>query len=148
MSHNEQNNSYPQNLLNEVVGNDTMPEITASYFDSEFQSVLSELPEQNKTAILRRYRDQMTLRAVGETLCVSTERARQLVHKGLLLLNNSKLRGRLLGLNVEETRGTNLSLDNLDISVRAYNCLSRWGLKTTDEIFDLSAAELRKERGA
>ena len=141
-------NDYPVNLLKDLFMCKQLPDNTADGFETTLQSVLDEIPERHKTALLRRYKDQMTFREVGNALGVSPQRAVQLVCRGLSMLAHPKRRDRLLGISMEEIRGANTLIKDLNVSVRAYNCLYRRGLRTTDDIFDLSAEELKKIRGA
>lgn len=40
----------------------------------------------------------------------------------------------------------NIPLEKLDFSVRAYNCLKRWGINTLEDLKGYSISELRKIR--
>jgi len=145
-------------------------------------SVVLELLSEKEAGVLqKRFRDKMTLQAIGEVYGVGRERIRQIEAKALRKLRhpvyanmllavpltemkkekeayrslNKKYEELLVALESEAAKQIDLKelvqaisvpIEDLDLSVRSYNCLRRAGKITLDDIAKMSRQELMRIR--
>lgn len=138
-------------LLDLNMGKDTPSFITAvsdEYLDT-LESVMDTLPEKERTAVLSRYKLQMTYDEIGSVLELTGARASQVVGKGMRLLRHPS-RCKLLRKPqespppeikkpVESYEGT---IPALPLSSKAANCLLRGNMWTVDDILKKTPEEL------
>lgn len=147
---------YPINLLLDLRMEKSIPGVLTVLEDEYLEmldGVLATIPESIKTALLHRYKEQMTLEEIGDRLDVSSERARQIVVKGLRLLRHPSRRKYLTVKNGEpgraavEAQNDGPQVLELDLSSRVKNLLLRGGMWTIGEVAKCSPEELGQIRG-
>ena len=117
---------------------------------------INELSDREKVVILLRFKDGLTIVKTADKLGITYYQVRQIEAKGLRLLRDPKLSNKMLVVSrasYEKLEAENkkllskliqygcdnefiysIPIDNLDFSCRAYNCLSRAGIKTVDDL--------------
>lgn len=164
---------WPYNLTYEIFSE--IKHIDVSVFT---QIIKEELKEKEADVIFCYYRDGMTLDDIGEKYSSTRERIRQIKAKGVRKLRYpprvkryilysyddiaelqnklSELQKIVIGEDVEEAAVTEIkepTIDVLNLSVRPYNCLSRYTLRKfgTKELYisqltDMTAEEVANIR--
>lgn len=117
--------------------------------EESFDYVISGLSEKEQRVIELRYKNRKTLKEVGDDLGVSRERIRQIEARMFRKLRSpSRTKYLMYGINGVNERDEKLkqerlnsfeqmpnrSVDDYNLSVRAFNCLHRKGLKTRDDV--------------
>lgn len=157
----DKNLKYPQNLLVQVFRTDELNELMDNRpadFDGTLAYVLSRFSERRQRAIEARFKEYKTFREVGEVLGVTTERARTIINSTTRKMCHPRCRAVLksglaehiasirAALAVEQASKEEASnelknprdivVEELEFSVRAFNCLKRAGLNTVGDILD------------
>lgn len=153
--------TYPYNLLHDVFASNPIEEYPVDIIGS-VEYALSLMSERDRMAIHMRYMESMTLREIGESFEVTSERARQIVNKAVFRLRrpnlNKYLRYGVVGVTAnavkmaldkqaaqyhienkaaEEAAYRDVTLKELDLSTRAYNCLFRANCRTASDVVKL-----------
>ena len=143
---------YPLNLLLDLrMGQNTPSHATVvsnEYLDT-LEQVMSTLPDHERTAILSRYRLQMTYDEIGKLLNLSGARAGQLVAKGLRLLRHPA-RSKYLRRPKETPPPAEelpFTIPSMPLSLKAANLLMRGNMQTTSDILEKSPEELAQIPG-
>ena len=107
----------------------------------------TSLKPKYREIINLRYKEQLQFKEIGEIMGFTDERARQLVNEGLrrTFLKIMRPMNDSIETDVKERRKlhpTSTLITDLNLSVRAYNCLDRRGLKTVGDIMLLTKEEL------
>lgn len=145
---------YPMNLLLDLrMERDTPSHATAvsdEYLDM-LEQVMNTLPEHERTAVLSRYRLQMTHDEIGALLNLSGSRAGQLVAKGLRLLRHPA-RSKYLRKPKEtpppvEEKPVAFTIPTLPLSLKAANLLMLGNMQTVSDILEKSPEELAQIHG-
>ena len=152
---------YPDNLLYDIFGGEWEFPRPAD-FDGSLEYVLHTLTERERRVLDFRYKDGLTFEEIGKRFCVTRERARQIHAKSLRKLRHS---GRLnyLKYGVSEViarqtenaweaalasppkldiKPEDITLEELELSVRSYNCLKRAGMNTLHDVAEMTFDEL------
>lgn len=150
---------YPDNLLYDIFGGEwEYPR--PDDFDGSLEYVLHTLAERERRVLGFRYKDSLTFEEIGKRECVTRERIRQICAKALRKLRHPDrlnflkygVRG-VIRRKTESARAvalaslpkpdiTDMTLEELDLSVRSYNCLKRAGIDTLYEIAEMTFDEL------
>lgn len=168
-----ENNDFPMNLIKEVI---TVDENTIIDRDAFLKYILSNnnvLTERERYVLFRRYHDNLTLRQIATENNVTQERIRQVIARSIRKLrhpqrvmdytcvtkaeyNNLKTRYDNLKSvynkkycdesNQEVYPLYDMTLEELELSVRSYNCLRRAGIKNLKDITDKTELEIRRVR--
>lgn len=162
---------WPFHLMHAVFGEKKETELYLQANLAGIFEALNSLDDCEKIVILLRFKDRMTLTGVGEKLGVNSERVRQIEAKALRRLRHPSRAGKMIAVNrvqfkelerrngylkaeIAQMKKTNctaaeilsIGLEDMDLSVRAFNCLKRGGLNCVGDIASLSAPELIKVR--
>lgn len=151
---------YPDNLLYDIFGGEwEFPR--PGDFDGSLEYVLHTLTERERRVLDFRYKDGLTFEAIGKRECVTRERIRQIHAKSLRKLRHperlyylkygvsgvirwkteSAREAALASLPKPDKPG-NIPLEELELSVRSYNCLKRAGMNTLREVSEMTFDEL------
>lgn len=159
---------YPFNLACGIFrGNKRALEI----YIPNLPAVLGTLMEREQEILLKRYRDKMTLKAIGAEYKISAERVRQIEAKALRKLQHPQWATMLIAVPLSEmkkereeyrklsqeyellvkafgcsTTKMQTPLERLNLSIRSYNRLKRAGKQTLRDIADMSKQELLQVR--
>ena len=152
---------YPDNLLYDIFGGDWEYPRPAD-FDGSLEYVLHSLTERERRVLDFRYKDGLTFEAIGKRECVTRERIRQIHAKSLRKLRHperlnylkygisgvirqkseSAREAALASLPKLDIKPKNIPLEELELSVRSYNCLKRAGKNTLRELSEMTFDEL------
>lgn len=156
------NSGYPENLLYSIAlrcatRNQQMSEIIdlADNRLNESETKLLEksinnLPLREGVILFLHFKDRYSYQDIGSRFGLSRERIRILIGRALRDLYHSdlfsdKIHGRVID-PMERTQGTSaagkITISELDLSVRAYNCLRRAGMNTLEEIANHTEEDL------
>lgn len=153
--------TYPDNLLCDIFGGEWEYPRPAD-FDGSLEYVLHSLTERERRILDFRYKDGLTFEAIGKRECVTRERARQIYARALRKLCNpqrlnylkygvsgviswkteSARKAALASLPKPDIKPEDITLEELELSVRSYNCLKRAGISTLHEIAEMTFDEL------
>lgn len=118
---------------------------------------LSTLKPREQLIIACRYEDCMTMREIGERFGVTNTRIGQLLRKCLVKLRNpvrfmnikdgysvilesqrkaQENKDRVLRGMIESDQWKDISIGELELTVRTYNCLTRAGIHTVEELLE------------
>ena len=138
--------------------------------ESFIDDLIASLPPREKTIILARYSEKLTLEQAGDLIGCTRERVRQIEAKALRVMksrarevrNGKQLQEAMNEYNekVEEIKRQTTELENLteqekmefhdiedlNLSVRSYNCLRRAGVKTILDLTEMTEEDLIKVR--
>lgn len=156
---------YPFNIFRDAnidnVPNELLDEGT---FENEF--LKAHLNERKIDCLLGVYKRGETLDFIGKKYKITRERVRQIVCRSVLIIRNALIRYEVdkkhadiikaireigiiaddveiyFGKKKEEAKRQDRNLDDLDLSVRTYNCLKRRGIKTLDDLLKMSQEEI------
>ena len=152
---------YPDNLLYDIFGGEwEFPR--PGDFDGSLEYVLRTLTERERRVLDFRYKEGLTLEEIGKRECVSRERVRQIHAKSLRKLRpperlnylkygvsgtiarkaESAREAVLASLPKPDVKPEDITLEELELSVRSYNCLKRAGMNTLREISKMTFDEL------
>ena len=153
--------TYPDNLLYDIFGGEWEYPRPAD-FDGSLEYVLNSLTERERRVLDFRYKDGLTFEAIGKRECVTRERIRQIHAKSLRKLRHpdrlnylkygvsgviarkteSVREAALASLPKPDIKPEDITLEELELSVRSYNCLKRAGIDTLHKIADMTFDEL------
>lgn len=151
---------YPDNLLYDIFGGEwEFPR--PGDFDGSLEYVLHSLTERERRVLDFRYKDGLTFEAIGKRECVTRERIRQIHAKSLRKLRHpgrlNYLKYGVSGVIARQTENAreadlaslpklekpeDITLEELELSVRSYNCLKRAGMNTLRELSEMTFDEL------
>ena len=156
--------NYPDNLLYDIFGCEWEFPLPAD-FDGSLEYVLHSLTERERRVLDFRYKDGLTFEEIGKRFCVTRERIRQIYIRALIKLRNpgrlNYLKYGISGVIARKTESAreaalaslpkhenpeDIPLEELDLSVRSYNCLKRAGVNTLADIAALTQNELSHVR--
>lgn len=160
-----ENSDFPGNLIDEILEGREGYNIDTEAFLCGMGNCLSE---REQKVIFKRYKDGLTLEQIAKEENVTRERIRQIISKSirklkhpgrlkkamkvsrreydLLQQENARLKALLLANGTKESTITNLTIEELDLSVRSYNCLLRAGITDLEKLKKLSADDLMRVR--
>jgi len=129
--------NYPLNLAMFLKG-DSEIEINLN----ELEKLVESLLEKESKVIRFRFRDKLTLEEVGRKLNVTRERVRQIEAKALRKLRHNELKT----LHIKDIKTSMLQeqIDELDLSLRAYNCLKRANKHTIGDVAEMKTSDFYK----
>ena len=151
---------YPDNLLYDIFGGEwEFPR--PGDFDGSLEYVLHTLTERERRVLDFRYKDGLTFEKIGKRECVTRERIRQIHAKSLRKLRRpdrlNYLKHGVAGVIARQTENAreaalaslpkqdkpeDIPLEELDLSVRSYNCLKRAGMDTLRNVSEMTYDEL------
>ena len=140
-THNPKVAEYPINIAMNVYDVDSPNLITKEMMETVVKT-LNSLNVKYQQLVLMRYRDKKMYKEIGEACGLSVEKAREITHNGISLMQ------RTLGLNQIINRETEnnhsekpkIFLDECGLSVRVAHGLMRAGILTVE---DLKKADLK-----
>ena len=152
--------NYPDNLLYDIFGGE-LEFPRPGDFDGSLEYVLHSLTERERRVLDFRYKDGLTFEAIGKRECVTRERIRQIHAKSLRKLRHpgrlNYLKYGVSGVIARETESAreaalaslpkpdkpeDITLEELELSVRSYNCLKRAGMNTLRDVSEMTFDEL------
>lgn len=152
--------TYPDNLLYDIFGGEWEYPRPAD-FDGSLEYVLHSLTERERRVLDFRYKEGLTYEETGKRECVTRERIRQINAKSLRKLRHPGLLNYLkygvsgvIARKTESAREAalaslpkpekpeDITLEELELSVRSYNCLKRAGMNTLREVSEMTFDEL------
>ena len=152
---------YPDNLLYDIFcGEWEFPR--PGDFDGSLEYVLHTLTERERRVLDFRYKDGLTFEEIGKRFCVTRERIRQIHAKSLRKLRHpgrlnylkygvsgvvarkteSAREAALASLPKLDIKPEDITLEELELSVRSYNCLKRAGMNTLHDVAEMTFDEL------
>ena len=151
---------YPDNLLYDIFGGEWEFPRPAD-FDGSLEYVLHTLTERERRVLDFRYKEGLTFEEIGKRFCVTRERIRQIHAKALRKLRRPErlnyLKYGVSGVIARQTENAreaalaslpkpdkpeDITLEELELSVRSYNCLKRAGMNTLRELSEMTFDEL------
>lgn len=153
--------TYPDNLLYALFDRDwEYPRPTD--FDGSLEYVLHSLTERERRVLDFRYKDGLTYEEIGKRECVTRERIRQINAKSFRKLRHpgrlnylkygvsgviawkteSAREAALASLPKLDIKPEDITLEELELSVRSYNCLKRAGMSTLRDVAEMTFDEL------
>ena len=151
---------YPDNLLYDIFGGEWEYPRPAD-FDGSLEYVLHSLTERERRVLDFRYKDGLTFEAIGKRECVTRERIRQIHAKsfrklrhpnrlnylkygvsGVIARKTENAREAALASLPKPDKPEDITLEELELSVRSYNCLKRAGMNTLREVSEMTFDEL------
>lgn len=153
--------TYPENLLYDIFGGEWEYPRPAD-FDGSLEYVLHSLTERERRILDFRYKDGLTFEEIGKHFCVTRERIRQIHAKSLRKLRRpdrlnylkygvsgvvarkteSAREAALASLPKPDNKPEDITLEELELSVRSYNCLKRAGMNTLRDVAEMTFDEL------
>lgn len=153
--------TYPDNLLYDLFDRDWEYPRPAD-FDGSLEYVLHTLTERERRILGFRYKDGLTFVEIGKRECVTHERIRQINAKALRKLRHpdrlnylkygvsgviswkteSARKAALASLPKPDIKPEDITLEELELSVRSYNCLKRAGMNTLRDVAEMTFDEL------
>ena len=153
--------NYPDNLLYDIFGGEWEFPLPAD-FDGSLEYVLHSLTERERRVLDFRYKDGLTFEEIGKRECVTRERIRQIHAKSLRKLRHpgrlnylkygvsgviarrteSAREAALASLPKPDIKPEDIMLEELELSVRSYNCLKRAGMNTLRDVSEMTFDEL------
>lgn len=153
--------TYPDNLLYDIFGGEWEYPRPAD-FDGSLEYVLHSLTERERRVLDFRYKEGLTYEEIGKHFCVTRERIRQIHAKSLRKLRRpdrlnylkygvsgviarqteSAREAALASLPKLDIKPEDITLEELELSVRSYNCLKRAGMNTLREVSEMTFDEL------
>ena len=123
------------------------PEHEVNGMSGRIKTILFSLTERETEVQIYRYWFNMTLRDVGKVYGVTQERIRQVEHKGsrkirvlarkdYVLYGDKKREERIRSRIIFEGNYKNIDIEQMDLSIRSYNCLKRYGIDNIGDILD------------
>ena len=152
---------YPDNLLYDIFGGEWEYPRPAD-FDGSLEYVLHSLTERERRVLDFRYKEGLTYEEIGKRECVTRERIRQIHAKSLRKLRHpgrlnylkygvsgviarqteSAREAALASLPKLDIKPEDITLEELELSVRSYNCLKRAGMNTLHDVAEMTFDEL------
>lgn len=172
---------YPHNLLTDLFEPQGAAVILPDDYAVSLEFVVLEMSQKHERSmaiLLMRYKDQKTLKQIGDEYGVTVERVRQCIAKMLRFMRHPDrigfiiygIRGMMerkeqkayrdgyqcgLSDGIKSVKGEvklqevtveryNYPLEEMDFSVRSFNCLKRAGIKTASDIAKLDFYQLSR----
>ena len=152
--------TYPDNLLYDIFGGEwEFPR--PGDFDGSLEYVLHTLTERERRVLDFRYKDGLTFEEIGKRECVTRERIRQIHAKsfrklrhperlnylkygvsGVIARQTENAREVALASLPKQDKPEDITLEELELSVRSYNCLKRAGMNTLHDVAEMTFDEL------
>ena len=151
---------YPDNLLYDIFGGEWEYPRPAD-FDGSLEYVLHTLTERERRVLDFRYQEGLTFEEIGKRFCVTRERIRQIHAKSFRKLRHPErlnyLKYGVSGVIARQTENAreaalaslpkpdkpeDITLEELELSVRSYNCLKRAGMNTLRDVAEMTFDEL------
>ena len=153
--------TYPDNLLYDIFGGEwEFPR--PGDFDGSLEYVLHTLTERERRVLDFRYKDGLTIEEIGKRFCVTRERIRQICAKSLRKLRHpyrldflkygvsgvikrkseSAREKALASLPKPDIPKSDITIEELELSVRSYNCLKRAGKCTLRDVSEMTLDDL------
>ena len=151
---------YPDNLLYDIFGGEWEFPRPAD-FGGSLEYVLHSLTERERRVLDFRYKDGLTFEEIGKRECVTRERIRQTHAKslrklrrpdrlnylkygvsGVISLKAEIAREAALASQPKPDKLEDITLEELELSVRSYNCLKRAGMNTLRDVSEMTFDEL------
>ena len=153
--------TYPENLLYDIFGGEWEYPRPAD-FDGSLEYVLHSLTERERRVLDFRYKEGLTYEEIGKRECVTRERIRQINAKSFRKLRHpgrlnylkygisgviarqseSAREAALASLPKPDIKPEDIALEELDLSMRSYNCLKRAGMHTLRDVAEMTFDEL------
>ena len=153
---------YPINLLKVIAAEQTRFEFNADEITEDkldgLAHIIASLSEREQQILQLRYQERKTLREIGEIVGVTLERIRSQEHRAIYRLASPSRLGyikygkvayeKLIAERKAEKekeyneRGFNIPLEELDLSVRAFNNLKKIGCDTVADVVDLAEEKI------
>ena len=153
--------TYPDNLLYDLFDRDWEYPRPAD-FDGSLEYVLHSLTERERRVLDFRYKEGLTYEEIGKRFCVTRERIRQIHAKSFRKLRRPErlnyLKYGVSGVIARQTENAreaalaslpkpdikpeDITLEELELSVRSYNCLKRAGMNTLRDVAEMTFDEL------
>lgn len=153
--------TYPDNLLYDLFDRDWEYPRPAD-FDGSLEYVLHTLTERERRILGFRYKEGLTYEEIGKRECVTRERIRQinvrLLRKlrhpyrldylkygvsGVIKRKSERAREKALAsLPKPDIPKSDITIEELELSVRSYNCLKRAGKCTLRDVSEMSLDDL------
>ena len=153
---------YPINLLKTIAAEQTRFEFNADEITEDkldgLAHIIASLSEREQQILQLRYQERKTLREIGEIVGVTLERIRSQEHSAIYRLASPSRLGyikygkvayeKLIAERKAEKekeyneRGFNIPLEELDLSVRAFNNLKKIGCDTVADVVDLTEEKI------
>lgn len=151
---------WPENLLRLLFMDEEYDKWKAQIppdFDESFKYILEETLTERETYILYSFfRDRIHMQIIGQRYGIQAERVRQIKDKAIRRIRHpSRMKYLSLGLAEverlqreppEEKPAEKCTIDELDLDVRAFNCVLRAGVRTIEDLTRLSRSDLLKVR--
>ena len=156
---------YPDNLLYDIFGGEWEYPRPAD-FDGSLEYVLHTLTERERRVLDLRYKYGLTFADIGKRFCITRERVSQIHAKSLRKLRCpdwlNYLKYGVAGVIARKTENAreaalaslpkpdkleDIKLEELELSVRSYNCLKRAGVDTLRDVSEMTFDELCCVRG-
>ena len=151
---------YPDNLLYDIFGGEwEFPR--PGDFDGSLEYVLHSLTERERRVLDFRYKDGLTYEEIGKRFCVTRERIRQIHAKsfrklrhpgrlnylkygvsGVIARQTESAREAALASLPKPDKPEDITLEELELSVRSYNCLKRAGMNTLHDVAEMTLDDL------
>lgn len=152
---------YPDNLLYDIFGREWEYPRPAD-FDGSLEYVLHSLTERERRILDFRYKEGLTYEEIEKRFCVTRERIRQINAKSFRKLRHpgrlnylkygisgviarqseSAREAALASLPKLDIKPEDITLEELELSVRSYNCLKRAGMNTLRDVAEMTFDEL------
>ena len=151
---------YPDNLLYDIFGGEWEFPRPAD-FDGSLEYVLHSLTERERRVLDFRYKGGLTFEEIGKRECVTRERIRQICVKllrklrhphrldylkygvsGVIRRKSESAREKALASLPKHDKPEDITLEELVLSVRSYNCLTRAGMNTLRDVSEMTFDEL------
>ena len=151
---------YPDNLLYDIFGCEWEFPLPVD-FDGSLEYVLHSLTERERRVLDFRYKDGLTFEEIGKRDCVTRERIRQIHAKSLRKLRRpdrlnylkygvsgviarkaESAREAVLASLPKPDKPEDISLEELELSVRSYSSLKRAGADTLRDVSEMTFDEL------
>ena len=156
---------YPDNLLCDIfMGEWEFPR--PDDFDGSLEYVLHTLTERERRVLDFRYKDGLTFEEIGKRECVTRERIRQIHAKslrklrcpdrlnylkygvaGVIARKTENAREAALASLQKPDKPEDITLEELELSVRSYISLKRAGMNTLRDVSEMTFDELCRVRG-
>lgn len=136
---------YPENLLHDIFGDGCINISIAPDFDATMKFILKKhMQDRDISIILMRYRDKQTKKYIAQYFHVSTARIAEIINKAinLLKLSDDIIKFGLAKYTLNGGLTINSTINELNLSIRAYNSLYQSGIRQVKDITTLSRREL------
>ena len=153
-------NVYPLNMIYSLTEEYNFEEPIRISPETVNQAMASVLSERELLCVEMYYRDQMSLDEIAEKYSITRERVRQIILKAGRKLVSPSSMNKIRVVSLEEYQALqrkyeiasgqidvmDMPIEELDLSIRSYNCLKRRGIYTIGAAYDLSDDDYRRIR--